>query len=113
MTTLLTKPKDSGALSLLNERPESQAMNVDLTPELEQLVIRKVEAGHYQSPSEVIREALRTMDELDQVQTLHVDEIRAQINAGLESLQQGKGLDGELVFQRLETELDEMERKEH
>jgi len=42
-------------------------MNVDLTPELEQLVQRKVLSGLYNSASEVITEALRLMNEREQV----------------------------------------------
>jgi antitoxin ParD1/3/4 len=40
-------------------------MNVSLTPELEQLVTEKVESGRYTSASEVIREALRLLEEHD------------------------------------------------
>ena len=40
-------------------------MNVSLTPRLVDFVHRKVEAGLYGSSSEVIREALRLMEERD------------------------------------------------
>jgi antitoxin ParD1/3/4 len=40
-------------------------MNVSLTPRLADYVRRKVEAGFYGSSSEVIREALRLMEERD------------------------------------------------
>jgi antitoxin ParD1/3/4 len=40
-------------------------MNVSLTPRLVDLVRQKVEAGLYGSSSEVIRDALRLMDERD------------------------------------------------
>ena len=39
------------------------AMNVPLTPELEQLVQIKVQSGRYNSASEVVREALRLMEQ--------------------------------------------------
>lgn len=38
-------------------------MNVSLTPELEAYVGRKVESGRYTSASEVVREALRLLEE--------------------------------------------------
>jgi hypothetical protein len=38
-------------------------MNVHLTPELEQLVHSKVESGRYNSASEVVRDALRLMEQ--------------------------------------------------
>ena len=42
-------------------------MNVSLTPELEQLINTKVESGLYLSSSEVVREALRLLEERDRV----------------------------------------------
>ena len=47
-------------------------MQVSLTPELEELVRRKVESGFYGDASEVIREALRLLaarDELDRLKS--------------------------------------------
>ena len=38
-------------------------MNVNLSPQLEELVRQKVASGLYTSASEVVREALRLMDE--------------------------------------------------
>ncbi len=70
-------------------------MNVSLTPELEQLVHLKVQTGRYTSASEVVREALRLMEERDQVQALNKDAIRKKIAAGMASLRAGKGADGD------------------
>jgi antitoxin ParD1/3/4 len=42
-------------------------MNVNLTPQLEELVRSKVASGMYTSASEVVREALRLMDEQDRL----------------------------------------------
>lgn len=86
-------------------------MNVSLTPELEKLVHVKVESGRYTSASEVIREALRLMEQRDQVNELHKDEIRRKIAAGAASLRAGKGEDGEAVFARIDAELDAAERQ--
>jgi antitoxin ParD1/3/4 len=38
-------------------------MNVELTPELEQLIRSKVDSGRYSSASEVVGEALRLLDQ--------------------------------------------------
>ena len=38
-------------------------LNINLTPQLEKLVRQKVESGRYNSASEVVREALRLMEE--------------------------------------------------
>ena len=49
-------------------------MNVSLTPQLEELVKRKVESGLYGSASEVMREALRLLDEHDRLRQMRVEE---------------------------------------
>ncbi len=85
-------------------------MNIHLTPELERLVQSKVQAGHYNSASEMVREALRLMEERDQIVTLRKQEIRRKIALGLKSLRKGKGVDGEAVFDRIEAELEALER---
>ena len=45
-------------------------MNVSLTPRLEAIVRAKVESGLYNNASEVVREAIRQMDERDRYQRL-------------------------------------------
>ena len=60
-------------------------MNVNLTPELESLVRRKVASGMYTSASEVVREALRLMEEQDQIRAVRLDQLRQEVRKGLES----------------------------
>lgn len=60
-------------------------MNISLTPQLEDLVKRKVESGLYGSASEVMREALRLLEERDRLHTLRLEELRSEIRKGLES----------------------------
>lgn len=60
-------------------------MNVSLTPQLEKLVKNKVDSGLYVSASEVMREALRLLEERDQRRTMLVEELRAEIKKGLDS----------------------------
>jgi antitoxin ParD1/3/4 len=87
-------------------------LNVSLTPELEQLVHLKVQTGRYTSASEVVREALRLMEERDQVQALNKDAIRNKIAAGMASLRAGNGADGDAFLASMDTELAELERRE-
>ena len=58
-------------------------MNVSLTPELEKLVERKVKTGRYQTAREVVREALRTLEERDQMTALRLHELRKEIRKGM------------------------------
>lgn len=60
-------------------------MNVSLTPELEQYVQEKVSSGLYYSASEVIREGLRLLKEREQLQQIRLQELRQDIQAGLDS----------------------------
>ena len=60
-------------------------MNVSLTPQLEALVQRKVESGLYGSASEVMREALRLLEERDRLRSMRLEALRAEIQQGLDS----------------------------
>ena len=60
-------------------------MNVDLTPHLEDMVRQKVSSGLYTSASEVVREALRLMDEQDRLRAAKTEHLRQDIREGLAS----------------------------
>ena len=60
-------------------------MNVSLTPELEQYIQEKVSSGLYYSASEVVREGLRLLKEREQLQQIRLQELRQDIQAGLDS----------------------------
>jgi antitoxin ParD1/3/4 len=64
-------------------------MNVSLTPELEHLVQRKVETGRYLSASEVVRKALRLLEERDQDREISLAELRKQVAVGIEQADRG------------------------
>jgi antitoxin ParD1/3/4 len=60
-------------------------MNVNLTPQLEALIKKKVASGLYNSASEVVREALRLMEEQDRMRAIKLEQLRLDIREGLES----------------------------
>jgi len=60
-------------------------MNINLTPQLEEMVRQKVSSGLYTSASEVVREALRLMEEKDQMRAAKLDQLRQDIQEGLHS----------------------------
>jgi antitoxin ParD1/3/4 len=60
-------------------------MNVNLTPKLDEMVRAKVASGLYTSASEVVREALRLMEEQDRVRALKLERLRQDVREGLES----------------------------
>ena len=60
-------------------------MNINLTPQLEEMVRTKVSSGLYNSASEVVREALRLMEREDQVRAATLAQLRQDIQEGLDS----------------------------
>lgn len=60
-------------------------MNVFLTPQLEEMVRAKVSSGLYTSASEVVREALRLMEERDRLQQVKLEDLHREVREGLKS----------------------------
>lgn len=73
-------------------------LNVSLTPQLEELVKAKVSSGMYNSASELVREALRLLDERDQVREMQLQALRKAVQEGIDS---GPGVPADEVFDRL------------
>ena len=60
-------------------------MNISLNPHFEELVKGKVESGLYHTASEVMREALRLLEERDQLRDLKLEKLRSEIQKGINS----------------------------
>ncbi len=60
-------------------------MNVSLTPKLEGFVKAKVKAGDYNNASEVIREAVRLLQERDAGRRIELAALRRAVRAGEKS----------------------------
>jgi antitoxin ParD1/3/4 len=79
-------------------------MNVSLTPELERMVQEKVESGRYTSASEVVREALRLMENRDlrmAEREVSLKEFQAMLDGRIAEADAGGWIDGEEAFARL------------
>ena len=81
-------------------------MNVSLTPELEEFVSAKVGSGRYNSASEVVREALRLLEEYDQSRASRLEAFNREIGRRLESLDRNGGVDPEEVRAQLKRKSD-------
>jgi len=71
-------------------------MHVNLTPHLDRFVLRKVKSGRYNNASEVIREALRKLedDEVARHSTLEdPDNVEQLVQEGLDDLKRGDYID--------------------
>jgi antitoxin ParD1/3/4 len=77
-------------------------MNVSLTPELDKFIARKVESGRYNSASEVVREALRLLEEHDRTRNVQVAAFNRELGARLASLDRGESVKPATARKRLE-----------
>lgn len=76
-------------------------MNVSLTPELESFVNSKVESGRYTSASEVIREALRLLEEHERIRGERLAEFQAELDRRMASVGQGRSVDSAVVREEI------------
>jgi antitoxin ParD1/3/4 len=76
-------------------------MNVSLTLELEKFVSTKVGSGRYNSASEVVREALRLLEEHDVARAARLSEFSEEIGRRLASLDRGEVVDPAAARARL------------
>ena len=67
-------------------------MNISLTEELEQAIERRVRSGRYGSASEVVRDALRLLEERDRFRDLRFLELRRDVAAGVSELDRGESV---------------------
>jgi antitoxin ParD1/3/4 len=63
-------------------------MNVSLTPELEAMIRQRVESGRYNNASEVVRDALRHLEEHERLQNL-----RTLLTVGEDDVRRGNLVD--------------------
>jgi antitoxin ParD1/3/4 len=83
-------------------------MNIVLKPEYEQFVQKQLEKGQYTTVDELIGAAFALLSEQEQ----RLEELRQQIAVGTEQIQQGKVVDGEAVFDRLQKKISQMSQSE-
>ncbi|MDE3099885.1 MAG: type II toxin-antitoxin system ParD family antitoxin [Verrucomicrobiota bacterium] len=84
-------------------------MNVSLTPELEKFVAKEVDSGLYRTASEVVRAGLRRLKEQRKSMRLPgaLDELENHLLEAVNSLDAGKGINGQTVFRRLRKRIKE------
>ena len=85
-------------------------VNVSLTPELGAFVQKRVKSGRYQTASEVVREALRLLQQKEDERAESLRELKAKLRRGAAQSKRGDLLDGDAVFDELR-ELIEERRK--
>jgi antitoxin ParD1/3/4 len=68
-------------------------MVIALTPELEAYLENKVRSGRYLSADDVVREALRVLEERDRQQERDMADLRDKVAAGIAQLDRGEAWD--------------------
>jgi len=86
-------------------------MNVSLTPELEQFVSAKVDSGRYTSASEVVREALRLLEQQDLERNHQRAAFNQELADRLASLDRGKHLNPDSVRSKLHEKSQERRKR--
>ena len=67
-------------------------MNISLPPELESFVNEKVSSGDYNSASEVVRAALRLLEDQDELRRIRRAEVRREVMKGVAEIRTGDSI---------------------
>lgn len=98
---------------VLTQIGSSTIMNISLTSELEQFVQSTVKSGRYSSASEVVRAALRLLEEREMERLVRLEELRKEIMMGIEASDRGEFFDGEEVLRELREEIQQADEDKY
>ncbi|MEA2514606.1 MAG: antitoxin ParD1/3/4 [Thermomicrobiales bacterium] len=83
-------------------------MSIQLPPDVEASIRRKVQRGQFPDEGEVVREAIRLLDERE----FQLDVLRAKIRVGLDQLDRGEGIEmTDEAWDDLDREVDDRLRR--
>jgi antitoxin ParD1/3/4 len=77
-------------------------MNISITPELEKFVQSLVKSGMYNSASEVMRDALRLLEEKQELRKKRIEHLNAEIQKGLDDIKAGRVVSAEEVMRDMQ-----------
>ena len=87
-------------------------ISVSFTPQQAEFLASCVASGRYQSTSEVVREAVRLLEDRQERRQAELTRLRTLIREGSGQLDRGEVVDGETFFREWEEELDALEEAE-
>lgn len=76
-------------------------MNVSLTPELEQFIAELVDSGRYRSASEVVRAAVRLLQDQETEREMRLEGLKREVGEGLAELDRGEESSADGVFEEI------------
>ncbi|HTV48436.1 MAG TPA: type II toxin-antitoxin system ParD family antitoxin [Phycisphaerae bacterium] len=82
------------------------SLNISLTPELQRFVNKRVASGRYQSASEVVRDALRLLEDREHSRAAQLSEFQLELNRRLASLDRGEYAESSVVRSNLRRKSD-------
>ena len=82
-------------------------MNIQIKPELQQIIQAQIATGRYTNPEDVISKALKLLLEWDKGYQNWVEETREKVDVAIEQLDRGEGINGEVVISQLRDKLRE------
>ncbi|WP_445631525.1 ribbon-helix-helix domain-containing protein [Nostoc sp. DSM 114167] len=80
-------------------------MNIQIKPELEQIIQAQIATGRYANPEEVISKVLKLLLEWEKGYEQWVEETRKKVEVAIAQLDKGEGIDGEIVVEQLREKL--------
>ncbi len=82
--------------------------NINLTEHFDRFVERQVSSGRYSNASEIVRDALRLLEEKEQEREAKLKALRQAAKEGLDALDRGKGivLNGKKAISRFISEIE-------
>jgi antitoxin ParD1/3/4 len=66
--------------------------NINLTEHLDHFVASQIASGRYSNASEIVREALRLLEEQEKERKAKLNALRQAANLGFEEIDQGRGI---------------------
>jgi len=66
--------------------------NINLTERLDRFVASQVASGRYSNASEIVRDALRLLEEQEQERKAKLNALRGAAKQGFDEIDQGKGI---------------------
>ncbi|MDJ1170676.1 type II toxin-antitoxin system ParD family antitoxin [Roseofilum sp. BLCC_M154] len=83
-------------------------MNIILTPEQEKFIQSQISKGRYVNGQEIIDRALQLLEQQEQEYERWIQATRQKVMIGIEQLEKGEKVDGEVVVAQLQNKFKEM-----